>query len=563
MFKFIEYTSRITALKYKAEVALNRADVGIHIRENQADKIRLVFAGQYNVGKSSIIKMLTGRDDIVIDSQIATAKTYFYDWNGVEIIDTPGIGTQLRPDHDEISYAAIADADMLIFVISNELFDAYIASDFRKLAIDRDKAGEMILVVNQMDRTAGGNTAEQQAIIVEDLKRVISPFTPEQLYLSFLDVRSYERSVKERPDDPEYADDLLEDSGYARFVDTLNHFVKEKELPSKLTTTLYVIDDCLDKAIEELQPKSSDTDINALEEELLQHRHLLLETRRQTREEVKDIYTNTAAKIREYGLEAANLLVEGCIKEEVEQELQKYIRYAEYEIEKCQEDAEIVIDARIKEMGHQFDIIENSEFSRTLRSRLSGKFEGLPEGIKRVIANASPGLQKVGHLVLSKAYKEGIDGGLKLSNFSGSTVHDLVLKAGHTLHFKFKPWQAIKITRGIAVGSQVLNVLGVVFSVSMQVKADQDENKIRDDLRNNRQNVRGQFNTAANELENFSRLYIKERVDKPLEITIADIDSDIQEIRDTRAERSASCRELENLQKECRYLIQDIHNEKA
>ena len=84
-----------------------------------------------------------------------------YDWSGIEVTDTPGIHTEKRPDHDKLSYDAIASADMLVFVVTNELFDSNLAEHFRKLAIDQDKAGEMILVVNKMTRTARGNTPEQ------------------------------------------------------------------------------------------------------------------------------------------------------------------------------------------------------------------------------------------------------------------------------------------------------------------------------------------------------------------------------------------------------------------
>ena len=238
MFRITEFTRRISELKEKARMALAKADVDIQIRDSRSSAIRLVFAGQYSAGKSSIVKMLTGRQDIVIDADITTQEAHSYDWQGLEIIDTPGIHTQLRPDHDAISYEAIASADMLVFVITNELFDAYIAEHFRKLAIDKDKAGEMILVVNKMDRTSGGNTTEQQAIILEDLKKVIAPYTPEQLNLSFLDANSYLESVKERAEDPEYADELLDQSGYAAFIEILNQFVRKKEIPSKLTTEL-------------------------------------------------------------------------------------------------------------------------------------------------------------------------------------------------------------------------------------------------------------------------------------------------------------------------------------
>ncbi len=83
----------------------------------------------------------------------------------------------------------------------------------------------------------------------------------------------------------------------------------------------------------------------------------------------------------------------------------------------------------------------------------------------------------------------------------------MVLKVGQSIGYKFKPWQAIKIIRGIAVSGQVLSVLGVGLTVFMQIKADQDEQRIREDLKINRQNIRSQFNVVANELENFARQY--------------------------------------------------------
>lgn len=563
MFKIAEYSKRSEQLREQAQKTINAAGLDIQIKEDRDSTIRIVFAGQYSAGKSSILKMLTGRKDIEIGAGITTQQSHTYDWNGIQVIDTPGIHTQLRPDHDAVSYDAITSADMLVFVITNELFDSFIAAHFRKLAIDRDKAGEMILVVNKMERTADGNTVEQQNIIREDLKKVLEPYTPEQLNLTFLDAESYLESLDERNEDPELADELAERSGYTQFVDTLNRFVEEKSIPSKLTTGLYVIDAQLEKAIKELQPKSTDSDIDALEESLRQQRHLFIETRGRMEQEVKDIYTNAASKIRDIGVDAANLLVEGCKQDEVEDELQKAIRKAEDIIDKSQSDAKETIDARLNEMGQQLDVIENSEFSKDLKSSLSGKFDKLPESIQRIISNAGPGFQKAGQAVLNNAYKAGTEGGLKLTNFSGSTIHQMVLKVGHSLNFKFKPWQAIKITKGIAIGGQVFSALGVGLSVFMQIKADQDDEKIREDLRHNRQNIRSQFNSAANELEDYARQYIKDNVDRPLETSIGEIDSNIQEIRDTRSNRSNSCRELEDLQGECRTLIQDIHAEGA
>ena len=153
MLQIAELSRTKEVLKEKAVRALADAGVSHDAEGDKSDRVRIVFAGQYSAGKSSIIKMLTGDDTIATGAKITTQETHTYEWNGLEIVDTPGVHTSLRPDHDEISYKAIAAADILVFVITNELFDSYMADHFRRLAIDKDKAGEMILVVNKMDRT--------------------------------------------------------------------------------------------------------------------------------------------------------------------------------------------------------------------------------------------------------------------------------------------------------------------------------------------------------------------------------------------------------------------------
>lgn len=77
----------------------------------------------------------------------------------------------------------------------------------------------------------------------------------------------------------------------------------------------------------------------------------------------------------------------------------------------------------------------------------------------------------------------------------------------------------------------------------------------------NRQNIRSQFNSVANKLEDFGNQYIKNNINRPLENPIADLDRNIQDIRNTRLDRSKNCRILEKLQEDCRILIRDIHSE--
>lgn len=560
MFKIKNYLEKITKIETDIKKIFSDLNINYNFIEDDKNIIKLVLAGQYSAGKSSILKLLTGREDIKIGAKITTQHAIEYEWNGISIIDTPGIHTELRKDHDEISYNSIANADMLVFVITNELFDSYLAEHFRKLAIERDKAGEMILVVNKMQRTSEGNTKAQQDIIREDLKNVIEPYTPEQLSLCFLDAESYLESLKEKENDPELAEFLFNISGYDVFIEKLDSFIKEKTLTSKLTTKLYQLEEQLQNTLQKIETKSDDDDINALEENFRQQRHILFESKFRLQQEIKDIFTEYSDKIRNYGLEAADLIFEGCKKEEVEIELENYIKKVENICDECQNVVSKRLEERFFEIDKDIENHENSEFSNNLKINLEGKFEGLPENIKQVLNNIGMGFKDVGKHAMNNAFKAGTQGGLKLTNFSGSNIHNIVIKIGHNLGYKFKPWEAIKFTKGFAIGAQVLSILGVGLSVFMQIKSDEDEEKIRKDLRKNRQNIRSQFNSNANGLDSFGKKYIKENIEKTFNTFIQEIDNNIFKISETIENRDKSCLQIEHLLNECNSLIKEIHN---
>ena len=559
MLKLAELSGRAVEITEQAKNVVKKAGKELVFSDNAGSPIKLVFAGQYSAGKSTILKMLTGDSSIETGAGITTQQANSYQWNGLEIVDTPGIHTQLRPDHDAISYQAIMSADMLVFVITNELFDDHLANHFRSLAIDKDKAGEMLLVVNKMERTSNGNTEEQQNIIREDLRKVLAPYSPEELGISFIDAETYLDSIAERDNDPEFADELLERSGYNDFVEALNLFVKEKSLTSRLTTKLYEIDAQLEECIKEVQPKSLDEDVDALEENFMQQRHELTDSRNRLQQSISDVFTKGARELRTLGLTSSNLITEGCKQDEVEAELENAVGKANEIIESCQAEALSTLESGMTEIGQVIDAIENSEFTQRLISKLEEKFDMLPDNIKGVLVNAGAFAQKAGNALVHNAYNATAQGGLKLANFSGGNVHNVILKAGHALGYKFKPWQAIKMAKGVAVAGQVLGALGVGLSVFLQIKEDRDAEKRKLEIKINRQNIRSQFYTAASELEDHGRSFISENVALPLNASIDALDSSIREIRETRSGKDALCIELEMVQKECQELIKEIH----
>lgn len=562
MLKIAELSRSKEALKEKAFRAIADAGVECGSEREESDRIRIVFAGQYSAGKSSIIKMLTGDDTIATGAKITTEETHAYEWNGLEIIDTPGVHTSLRPDHDEISYKAIAAADILVFVVTNELFDSYIADHFRHLAIDKDKAGEMILVVNKMDRAAKGNTAEQQDIIREALRPVLAPYTPEQLHLSFLDAQSYLDSLEEREDDPELADELLQRSGYEGFIETLNQFVEEKALSSKLTTDLYVLDNVLDKAIAELTPGSVDADIDALEENLKQQRHFLVDARTRLQREVNDIFTDASSRIREIGIDAASVVDSNLSNAELEERIGQYSKQAEAIVNETREKADEYVHQGFIELGQSFVDMDSTEFNQQLKIRLVDKYDNLPDSIKKVFVTATD-LEKQSDIIVGTFVKSGFpemlsltDASVKTLGLTGSTQNLLKsLNAGTMLVSG-----ATKAGQAASRATSVIGIIGIGLQMALQLKEDYEEQLDLEAKKNNRQNIRSGFNNTATALEDYASDYVKQCVAVPLELSVRSIENNISDLREARTGRSEKCIRLEKIQKEIQALISGIHD---
>jgi len=107
----------------------------------------------------------------------------------------------------------------------------------------------------------------------------------------------------------------------------------------------------------------------------------------------------------------------------------------------------------------------------------------------------------------------------------------------------------------------VLAGLGVVFSVFMQVKSDNDEEERIEEQKENRQKVRAEFNKAASELEAFGKEFIAECLELSLDKSISEINHNILEIQNTKTGKSNACKEMHDLLVQCQSLIYKIHAE--
>ena len=108
--------------------------------------------------------------------------------------------------------------------------------------------------------------------------------------------------------------------------------------------------------------------------------------------------------------------------------------------------------------------------------------------------------------------------------------------------------------------SSIFGMVGVGLELVLQFKEDYDEQLKPEAMKNNRQNIRSEFNTAANALEDYAADYVKQSVVSPMEQSVKSVEDNIAELRTTRADRSEMCVKLEKVQKEVQTLISRIHD---
>ena len=517
------------------------------------DAISLAFAGQYSAGKSTIISALTGRDDIAIGAGITTDQTSEFDWNGVTVIDTPGIHTSLRPDHDEITYRSISQSDLLVFVITNELFDNHVADHFRKLAIDLEKGYETILVVNKMGRAAAGNTPAAREVISEDLRRPLAPFTPEDLRITFTDAASVLEARAET--DAEIADILTEQANVGELIANLNDLIRHKGLQARHTTKLYAVDQALQEAM--ALEKTDDPDADALSMIYGQNIQAIREAQFQLTVAADNAINEAATQVALDAGEFAEVHYPGVGQEEKDNASERMdtgIQSVwEQLMARLDREAEAIMPAMNQRLvqiheSHRFQAAENN-----IRTRSSA------QASTRLLSITATNAKRLGDIGRQMAANPAAAGATGLARFSGSAAHGAVLNVGHMMGHSFRPWEAVKLARGIEAAGTVLSVSGIALGIGLQIWQDRQEEKQNQEFQRARQAIRADYAKVVKDIEEEARgvlaAFIATNLSEPLE----QIRGYADELNSARQEQNRHLQYLAEISNRTRQLIHAIH----
>ena len=507
----------------------------ISITNDVKRNVKIVFVGQYSAGKSTIIKALTGNDDIAVGEGITTQNSSIYQWNGLEIVDTPGIATGLRKDHDEIAKKSISQADLLIFVITNEGFDSTIVENFKELAYELQskkndvikgygKISEMMLVVNKMERM--GNTDENQKILYRDICSALEEDTSTMPKTCFISAESYLDSLSE--EDSDIKRELEDRSGFDSFTKLLNAFVQEKGLIGKLIMPLQQAEVILDDAVQAISGTIGDANADAADTVLHTTINNLRRIQRKGRRELIDIFANYAMEIRSYGRDLADSIGNQAIPSdaEVERKLHEISN-------RCQDDVADTLERIIEDTKIDVEMVNNSDLAVGVHRNLDvGNVNAYYDTIK----NASAAIGNLSKIV-SKLDK------------------NMILEVGHLFKYKFKPWEATKILKCV---NKWLPIIGGIVDLLSEFADQQKSEEARNKLRQARQEMVLSFNSIADQFEQDGINFIEEKVIRSFQDIIDEYSDEAGKLDALKKNKTNDIEKLHSLIQECKSLQREI-----
>lgn len=566
-FELSEYSSQILSLFEDARRVLSSSGIEtIRKRSKEvpvslcsdSDRLNVVFAGGYSAGKSTLLSLLTGIK-LKVGGGIVTESTKTLEWNGINVTDTPGIHTELHPDHDAITYEALSQADLVVFVMTSKGFNPHLAEHFRKLANERCKGPEMMLVINKMDET--GLTPEKCNIVFKDnFSEALQPFSREDLYTSFMSTKRWLQA--EETTDSKKKVEYLKRSGKDDFIRNLNQFVADKGLASKLTTNLFVLEQIITDILTNY--RSDDTCSDGVREMLSRQRNILVASRNSIIDQSRLIASRSRNTVQGWGNEISTSLTSESKQDEIESLVKDRMKRVDDVYSKAVSQLEQIVAEEDKKVGEKFQKLAQSQFGRQVYDMVEtriGKLKSNPEFMRKLGAVANK-LSEFGKGLAQMAKGPNAVGGwsnfFKVGQASQSNMHKIVLEVGHFFGHKFKPWEAAGIAARIGQGAKILGAVGAVIGIFAQIWTDKQEQKQEEALLKAKNDIRSVFNQAADVIEMEFDEKSQQWVEAKYGTAIKEIDTQIESLENATLKKNKEIENLKALQQRCRMLINKI-----
>jgi GTP-binding protein EngB required for normal cell division len=455
-------------------------------KQELADRplLSLAFSGQYSAGKSTIISALTGNKDIRISADVATDDVKAYRWRDIELWDTPGLYAD-RTDHTEKAEQALREADLIAYCLTTNLFDNVTAADFRRLAFEKGYAPKLFLLINKMSMDDVEDTETYVDTLAETIDRTLSPHRVKEFNHAFIDAQDYRDGLASSNPD------LIRFSHFQAFVEQLNSWIKERGLLARLDPPIRLGFNTIDAALATLPVKTFEQNPELF---LLNQQLRIVQTqRRRTDAEVRRLGSGIVQQMQLLGEQLLN----GELGEEPKQ--------AETSFQaKCEEinsaafgELNGVIQESYQQLQATLDDFANEGYVADYFASVDASQSVSAPSAANTNGESDNPIKGMARMLLGKSSENfGLPGGLMTGTkqVAGTAGHQIVYTVGKFFGKNFKPWEAVKMAKGLG---QAIGIIGMVMSayevyeqLNEDAKADERRRKHEQQLHEARAQIR-------------------------------------------------------------------------
>ncbi|MFN8027716.1 MAG: GTPase [Acidimicrobiia bacterium] len=397
---------------------------------SRSGPVRLVATGEYNAGKSSLLKALTGAE-IPIHSDVTTSEVHEYPWGHVLLVDTPGVKAG-QVAHDERAEEALRDSYLVMFVITVDLFDDETAAHLQHVAYDLGKLEQMVIVVNKaatMTSAPGVRLAAVQVLLGDQWS---GPLVE-------CDARS-SLAAATAPS-PDRAKFLVERGNQIGLERALNQLVAARSNVGRMKRPF----DAALQAIADVEPfLVPEPDEEAMSTLLERRRQILAESRVRLANRLDQAFGTTRDRIIADGDSLVAAASDAAVPQAA---IDEFERAASAHAEALGQLVERAFQRELDELTAEERGLVNGPEMKTLvdSGLLEADFDTptVPAAAEGSTERQSPFARLVRDLATEHG-RAWLNNALKQGNRPGSPLHSLVYKLGKMGGHKFKPWQAVK-----------------------------------------------------------------------------------------------------------------------
>jgi len=510
--------------------------------------LRIVLIGEFSAGKSSLISALTGAD-LHIDADVATTSMAEYSWNGLSLVDTPGVQAEdTDTDHDAIAREATLGADLILFVVSNELFNQRLADHLNYVIGDAGLglSKKTSIIVNKIDRETNADE-----MLLGEITKILGSHQDIPVY--FCSASKYKQASQEESPIKERFE---RQSRFLELIKGINCFVDDAGANGRLSTPISVISECL----EQIQLSVAETIEEKSKLELIRRQRRVLQKLQQRLAEIRKTWKQQAySTVVSQANDSVEQLSELSKPEDLETLFEAGLKKADGEIVQLYEGLEIDVREALDQASAELDEIGNSSLGKQVAMFETERADKISITFNDTRPNDSHLTSK-----LFKSAAKPLQESLEAAAKNAKGMRDVYYKVGKALGKKFRPWEAIKAGEKIAKVAGKFGKAVPFIAAALDFYTQYREEKVKEEkerfLANLRMALRGAFVDQARVEADALEKTVVEISRGPVQESLGKLESEEDQIAQESKTNQSLLFQISKIRKSCFELRDEIYS---